>query len=181
MKSSFLTDVSIVLIACFIAFGLGELSLKLMGFHRYQTWLELTDRGNFKNRANFVATEETKVDSLIRYSFDEFGNRFSFEQSPKKNAKKVAVFGDSFAFGLYLPDSQTLTYKLNELTNNTIQFINSGVGGTGTAGHLLLIQSYLQTQKADQILLLINYDDVDRCLAKNLFVLENDTLIESKR
>lgn len=181
MKSSLKLNLSIVLIAIFVGLGLGELSLKLLGYHRYQTWLEITERGYFKNRAHFVATEESFTDSLFQYTFDSFGNRISPEQTLKKNANQIAIFGDSFAFGLYLPDSQTLAYKLNKQTNSETQFINAGVGGSGTADHVLLIQSYFKTQKATQILLLINYDDVDRCLDKNLFVLDNDTFKESKR
>ena len=177
----FKSNLFIVLVVSIGTLICAEFALRAFGFERFQTWLELTERGTFQNRPNFTAWGQTIDGEDVFYQFDEFGNRKSNEIHTNDSTQKVAVFGDSFAFGLYLPDSITITEKLQRRVSKNIQFINAGVGGSGTADHLLYLQSLINKTSVDEIILLLNYDDVDRMISKNLYVLRNDSLIESKR
>ena len=40
---------------------------------------------------------------------------------------------------------------------------------------------FLKKQKPDEVILLLNFDDIDRMVIKNLFVLHDDSLFATKR
>lgn len=163
-----------------VSFLFAELILKQLGINRYQTWLEMDEKGYIKNRANFKAFGYT-FDGPTYYTFDEYRNRVTSFSEKSLDATQVLLLGDSFQFGLYLEDSVTITHRLNEYSSSGIRFENGGVGGSGTADHLWHLRNALEVNTPDIVLLMTNYDDVDRSIFKNLFVLKNGQLYESQR
>jgi len=159
---------------------LGEYALKLKGVKRFQTWLEMNEKGFVENRSNFKALGFT-TDSTIIYSIDKYGLRETESVITHDSSTKILVLGDSFAFGLYLKDEDTILHQLNKETNSSILFYNGGVGGSGSADQLWNFRKYSSEIKFDEVIILMNYDDVDRTINQNLFVLENGKLIESQR
>jgi hypothetical protein len=166
----------IITITTLLSLFMAESLLSLMNIKRYQTWLEMDERGFIKNRTSFDAFGYT-FQGPTYYHFDENGSRVTAIKPKYDSSKKVLMLGDSFQFGLYLEDSLTITHKLNEKTSEKIHFINGGVGGSGTADHVWHLRTYLSKTKFNNVILLLNYDDIDRAIGKNLFVLKNNSLI----
>ena len=172
--------VVLLVISILLPIIIAEIVLEFYGIKRYQTWLEMDERGFMKNRSDFKAFGYT-FEGPTNYQFDENGNRITQINPKSDSALRVFMMGDSFLFGLYLEDSLTITHKLNHITPSTIEFINGGVGGSGTGDHLWHLKIFLEKEKLDKVILLLNYDDIDRMIGKNLFILKNDLLIESQR
>lgn len=170
-----------VIIMIIVSILVLEFAAYLLGVQRYQTWLEMDKKGYIKNQTNTKAWGQT-FDEPIYYSFDDVGARITSADSIKKNAsRKVLILGDSFAFGLYLHDSLTITHQLNELSGDSLHFINGGVGGSGTADHYWHLNYHFKNRTFSDVILLMNTDDVDRMIGKNLFVWKKDSLIQSQR
>lgn len=158
-----------------------EIAAKWMGVQRYQTWLEMDEKGFIKNQKSLTAWGQT-FDGPIFYSFDDTGARITSADSSKlDSARNVLLLGDSFAFGLYLHDSLTITHRLNRLSSDSLHFINGGVGGSGTADQYWHLKYHLKNRTFSDVILLMNTDDVDRMIGKNLFIWMKDTLIQSQR
>lgn len=156
--------------------AIGDQVLGLFGFERFQTWLELHPRGFMMNQAGGTGWQEFQGRE-IEYSFNADRTRVS----GKEASKTVLLLGDSFAFGLYLTDRETIAWKMNQILPSDWAVKNAAVGGTGTADHAALLETFGPEWNPDIVLLLLNSDDVDRTLAKNLFVLEHETLLPSQR
>jgi hypothetical protein len=65
--------------------------------------------------------------------------------------------------------------------NSVPYFINAAVGGTGLADHLANLQVYGDGFSPSAVLVVLSIDDLARAVAKNLFVVDGDGLVESKR
>jgi len=172
--------VVLLVISILLPIIIAEIVLEFYGIKRYQTWLEMDERGFMKNRSDFKAFGYT-FEGPTNYQFDENGNRITQINPKSDSALRVFMMGDSFLFGLYLEDSLTITHKLNMKTPSSIKFINGGVGGSGTAEHFWHLKSFLKKQKPDEAIILFNFDDIDRMVIKNLFVLKEDSLFVTKR
>jgi hypothetical protein len=164
-------------------FFLGELSLRLIDtVNPKSTWLQMDERGFMKNipdRNNL----HTLGDIQVRYHFSSLGTRGKEPDSADTN---IFVFGDSFTFGLFLPEEHTFINRLNDKSDSNITFINAGVGGTGLADWVAQLEVNLQdgnfAEMVDGVMIVANYDDFARALSKNLYVISEDsTLVASKR
>ncbi|TNE71354.1 SGNH/GDSL hydrolase family protein [bacterium] len=177
----FIINILIITVSLMLGLALGEVAAGLMGVIRYETWLEMSSKGYMQNQRNVRAWGQTFSEPIF-YSFDEKRNRITSADSGKsKSAKNVLLLGDSFTFGLYLHDSLTIVHQLNSMSADSIHFINGGVGGTGTADHYYHLEQKLTDLPINDVVLLLNTDDVDRMIAKNLFLLKDSVLIESQR
>lgn len=157
-----------------------EYLLEWKGVRKYQTWLEMNAKGFMENRASFEASAYTFEQPTI-YTLDKYGFRKTDVLNPSDSSRKILILGDSYIFGLYLKDEETITHQLNHTTNSSIQFYNGGVGGAGTGDQLWNFRKYARSIKFDEVIIMMNYDDVDRIVFKNLFVIRNEELIESQR
>jgi|GEM_PF-2220765 len=147
------------------------------------TWLEMHERGFMMNRAS--------VDAL--YTLDDRSVRKSISQlrtrglAPNSDDLNIFVMGDSFTFGLLLEEQDTFVELLNrrvelEAPDSGVRFINAGVGGTGLADWVAQLHEFQDDWPMDGILIIHNYDDFMRMLAKNLYVAQPDsTLLHSMR
>ncbi len=146
------------------------------------TWLEMHERGFMMNRSDMSALH-THDDIRVRYQLSPQRTRGS---EVDENRTNIWVFGDSFTFGLLLQESDTYLHHLNrfasrEHPDSDVHFVNAGVGGTGLADWVAFLETYGHTYPIDGILFLHNYDDFERMIAKNLYILDNSELRTSKR
>jgi hypothetical protein len=154
-------------------------SVKWAGIERFQTWLELHPRGFMMNQSGGIAWQEFQGRE-ITYTFYQDRLRRSFEPD---SGPRVLLLGDSFCFGLYINDNETIASQLNNdsrLQSGNV-FLNGGVGGTGTADHIALLEHFAGIWKPDMVVVLLNSDDIDRAIAKNLWVVVSDSLVPSIR
>lgn len=161
----------------------GELTLRLIdAVNPKSTWLQMDERGFMKNipdRSNLHTLDDIRV----RYEFSSMGTR---GEEPDSADTNIFVYGDSFTFGLFLPEKHTFINHLNEQSDSGLTFINAGVGGTGLADWVAQLEEYLKeenyAQTVDGVMIVANYDDFARSLSKNLYVISEDsTLRASKR
>lgn len=135
-------------------------------FDRMQTWIELHDRGFVMNRAGGTAIHELDGNA-VTYTFDE--HRFRMGSSPKTENRQLTtvLLGDSYAFGLHLPDSSTLAHRMG--------WRNFAVGGAGTADYLAQMQTFVADWQADTVVVLVSIDDATRTLSKDLNRLDGES------
>lgn len=136
-------------------------------FDRMQTWIDMHDRGFVMNRAGGTAMHELDGNA-VTYTFDE--HRFRVESPPTTENRQptTVIMGDSYAFGLHLPDSSTLAYRMG--------WRNFAVGGAGPADYLAQMREFLPTwQNVDTVIVLLSIDDATRTLSKDLFRLDGES------
>jgi len=143
-------------------------------FDRMQTWIEMSDRGYVMNRAGGTAIHELDGQA-VTYSFDEHRFRIeSLASSVERQAFTVhrqpstVLLGDSYAFGLHLPDTVTLAHRMG--------WRNFAVGGAGPADYLAQMRDFLPTWTGvDTVVVLLSIDDATRTLGRDLFRLDGES------
>lgn len=150
-------------------------------FDRMQTWIEMADRGYVMNRAGGSAIHELDGEA-VNYTFD--ADRFRISDGDARDGQRAGtpgedgpaqrptpttiLMGDSYAFGLYLPDSATLA--------NRMGWRNFAVGGAGPADYLAQLRDFLpRWENVDTVLVLLSIDDATRTLGKDLFRLDGES------
>lgn len=179
----------ITLIVSFSIFStllFGELVVRLfMPQQKMVTWLEMHPSGFMMNQPGGDAYHEHHGRE-ITYRFNNHRLRGG---DPDSEAYTILTMGDSFTFGLLLHEADTYTYLLNTILNQNqdepVQVLNGGIGGSGTADHLLWLEKYGDRLNPDMVMIFLNTDDIDRSVSKNLFLYpdfpQTDTLIRSQR
>ncbi len=146
------------------------------------TWLEMHDEGFMMNQISGVSFQEHDK-RIASYAFSEQRLRESEVNSDTEHT--ILAIGDSFTFGLLLNEEDTYIHHLNNKFlasgNDSVFILNGGVGGAGLADWPLWLETFGEEIKPDKILYFLNVHDLDRALSKNLFVLKNDSLVQSKR
>lgn len=134
-------------------------------FDRMQTWIEMADRGYVMNRAGGTAIHELDGNA-VTYSFD--ADRFRIPDGADAIRPYTVLLGDSYAFGLHLPDSSTLAHRMG--------WRNFAVGGAGPADYLAQMREFLPTWTGvDTVVVLLSIDDATRTLGKDLFRLDGES------
>lgn len=174
----------VIIFSIILAFLAAEIFLRVTNKSPVKsTWLEMHNRGFMMNRASIDALY-TLDDRSVRKSISEMRTRGS---APDTNDLNIFVMGDSFTFGLLLEEQDTFVELLNERVESEapdsgVRFINAGVGGTGLADWVAQLDEFRDVWPMDGILIVHNYDDFLRMLAKNLYVAQPDsTLLHSMR
>ncbi|MCH8567669.1 MAG: hypothetical protein LAT67_05370 [Balneolales bacterium] len=140
------------------------------------TWLQMHDRGFMQNMPS-VSRLHTLRDIRVRYSISSARTRGS---EPLETDHNTFVFGDSFTFGLLLQEEDTFLHHLNSMQSKTT-YVNAGIGGTGLADWVVMLETYGSEWPVDAILIIHNYDDFVRMFSKNLYVLQDGEMIPSVR
>lgn len=139
---------STITIAFFTALTIGLVEFYLQWQKNSATSSERMDEGlllhdkllGWKLRPHWNGNHLHK-DFNVRYSINSEG--FRSATKPLTTSNTVAVFGDSFTFGIGVNQTETFVSLLNqevERTNNPIQFVNYGVPGYSTDQEYLLLQ-----------------------------------------
>lgn len=135
-------------------------------FDRMQTWVDMHDRGFVMNRSGGTAMHELDGEA-VTYTFDADRFRISPQASGIPHPASSILLGDSYAFGLHLPDSSTLAHRMG--------WRNFAVGGAGPADYLAQMETYLPSWDADTVIVMLSIDDATRTLAKDLYRLNGES------
>lgn len=160
-----------------------EIGLRVTGISTPRsTWLEMHERGYMMNQKGGDA-KDSFGNMRFRYNFSDYRTR---GEAPGSENNNIFVFGDSFVFGLYLNKEETFIHKLNDTfeqnyPQSNIRFINAGVGGTGLADWIARLETEGNDLPIDGILIVLNYHDFFRSMARNLYIYDSGVLIPSQR
>lgn len=92
-----------------------------------------------------------------------FRSRYNFAAADKRSPKqRVVLLGDSFLFGVYLDEAQTITARLEESLGDTHQFYNLAMPGWGVDQMYLAYLKYQEALSPDVVVLLYIDEDVER-------------------
>jgi lysophospholipase L1-like esterase len=106
--------------------------------------------------SNPLLVHEFDVDDPLINALGARGPEIAREKPP--HARRIAVLGDSVAFGLGVPTEQTFSTQLEKLINSengseAVQVLNFGVNGYGTAEELELYKTRVAALEPDILIL----------------------------
>ena len=144
-------------------------------------WFELDPGGYMVNRSH-GSTQHQIGDRRVQYHFEPPHLR----HTPGGSGKRILVLGDSFTFGAYLRDDDTVVSGLQRQADKqfgvgAFEFLNGGTGGWGTAQYLAFLEDYGDELNPDLVLVLINTDDIGRTLKADLFRINSATGTATRR
>ncbi len=84
----------------------------------------------------------------------------ALDATPKK--KRVMLLGDSFIFGVYLQENETLQAALAEKLGSSYQFCNMGIPGWGIDQMYMAYKKYRDLIQPDVVILLYIDDNINR-------------------
>lgn len=129
----------------------------------------------------------------VRYRVNRQGFRHDadFDALPRKTSerRRAAVLGDSFTFGVHLPEHETLPAFLGDRLGPGWEMINLAVPGYGIDQMVLAYEKYRAALRADVVLLVFIDEDIERVfeafrhsegLAKPSFDLVGERLVERR-
>jgi len=98
----------------------------------------------------------------VVYKINEQGFRMSFDlkDTIPKDKKKVLLLGDSFMFGIYLQESETVTANLQKAKGDDYVFYTIAVPAWGLDQMYLAYKKYVDFIQPDQVVLAFIDDDL---------------------
>ncbi len=177
-KNKILKNTLLLCVSILITLLLAELLVRvLIPQDKKVIWLEMHPDGFMMNQRGGTAFQEFK-NRKTEYRFTRNRTRGTDIDSADT---RILTIGDSFTFGLYLNEEDTYV-SLLDAELDSISVINGGIGGSGLADWPGWLDHYGGEIAPDYLIIFLNYDDVERALSKNLYVLsDNSTLIKSQR
>lgn len=145
-----------------------------------------------KNGVNLYFSNPSLNDHEIIYKINKYGFRdiINFEtQNLITTKKKVMFLGDSFIFGVYLKEEETIISRLEKNNGGHFSFYNFGIPGYGIDQMYLTFKLFRKIIKPDIIILFYIDNDIPRVseayrkiegMNKPSFEIRNDTLILRK-
>ncbi len=102
----------------------------------------------------------------IHYQINQegFRNAFNFADSNSMHKKRILLLGDSFMFGIYLEEEETITARLQKAKGADYQFYNIAVPAWGLDQMYLAYREYVSQIQPDQVILAFVDDDLMRSL-----------------
>lgn len=121
-------------------------------FHEAVSYDEFTTRSL---RPNAVFYHES-LDGRREFRTNSFGFRMDREplQNKEDSVIRVLVLGDSHAQGMDVNQNETFSERLNDRScaERKIEVINTGISGSGTSEHLILLHVMLGRLKPDIVI-----------------------------
>lgn len=149
----------LLLVALAAALGLAEAGLRVAGFRHASLYRHDPHRGWALRPGLAVQVSTEAGPSLVRTSSAGLRDR---EHAPDKPAGtvRIAILGDSFAEALQVPVERTFWSVLERelgrcpgYAGRTVETMNFGVGGYGTAQALLTLRHEARRYRPDLVLL----------------------------
>jgi len=100
----------------------------------------------------------------LEYQVNQQGFRHpqDFALKGDEDPRRAVALGDSFIFGIHLPEGETFPRILNRLLGSEWDVINMGVPGYGIDQMVLSYEKYADVLRADAVLLIFIAEDIDR-------------------
>jgi hypothetical protein len=186
-----LQNIALMIFALAFAFAIGEIAVRLLYknqtvlFPRYQTdyqYGRYTIRGNRPN-AEFW---HTSIDGSWQFVINSQGFRNTKEFTYQKSANifRVISLGDSETQGHEVRQDLTFSAALERFLNqhkSSVEVINTGVSGFGTAEELVLLENEGFKYNPDVVVLGFYANDFDDNVRSGLFGLDSQNhLLEKK-
>ncbi len=150
-------------------------------------WLQPnTDLGWVCQQKTYLQFPTPPVQGIAYHINKEgFRNKFDFDTPTLKDKKRLLLLGDSFMFGIYLPEEQTIASRLQCALGEDYLVYNISVPAWGLDQVYLAYQKYVDLIKPDQVMLAFLDDDLMRsleilfhgCGIKPCLKLENHQLV----
>jgi hypothetical protein len=117
-----------------------------------------------------------------------FRNAFDFNDSLPEHKKRILLIGDSFMFGIYLPEQKTISSQLQFAKGEDYLFFNLAVPAWGLDQMYLAYYQYVDLIKPDQVILAFIDEDLIRsleilfhgCGRKPCLKIENNRLVNNE-
>ncbi|MCP4328066.1 MAG: hypothetical protein GY791_06480 [Alphaproteobacteria bacterium] len=180
MRRFFINSI-LIMVSLAIALGLVEIAVRLFSPEairpRFTVDLGHGIRGNEPNLevTYFVPGQYEAV-----YHTNSVGmrGRRDYETTKPADVCRVAVVGDSFAFGEGVADGEVVTAVLEETLNRTangtvFEVLNFGIPGIGTAEELVLYQNHVRSYRPDLVAVLYFNNDTGNSLVSGLYELDD--------
>lgn len=174
----FLANMLLVAASLLVALGLGEIAVRIAAPQKLSgSWYVVGPLGSYMNRAG-GGSQEVMPDRTVRYEFNSYHQRGRLE--PSGPALKVLALGDSFTFGIGLDIGETYVQRLQDRFDSaygagTVQLLNAGVGGTGTADQLAYVEAYGEQIAAAAVVVFVSFGDFGRSLDRAIFEVPADS------
>jgi hypothetical protein len=92
-----------------------------------------------------------------------FRSAVDYDSLPSKgDATRVMILGDSFVFGIYLDQPDTLSARLEEYLGNGSEVYNVGIPGWGVDQMFLAYEKFVEAIDPDVVVLVYINDDIRR-------------------
>ena len=91
-----------------------------------------------------------------------FRNTRDFMSQQDGGSRRAVVLGDSFTFGVQLPETHTFPRMLNEFLGARWDVVNMGVPGYGIDQMVLAYDKYRDVLRPDVVVLVFIADDIER-------------------
>lgn len=125
----------------------------------------------------------------VLYQINEEGFRMPFDlkDTVPKEQKKILLLGDSFMFGIYLNEAETITAQLQKTKGSEYTFYTIAIPAWGMDQMYLAYQKYVDLIQPDQVVLAFIDDDLMRsleilfhgCGRKPCLKIEDNQLVEN--
>ena len=131
-----------------------EVGSPLYSFHESDSYVGWRGRPNVRLRYH-----RPEFDTLVQLDAD--GWREPDPPRPADAARRTLVLGDSFTWGWGVSQGETFTDRLQARLAPTVEIVNRGVIGFGTAQEYLVLERELAAASYDTVVLTFFINDLD--------------------
>jgi lysophospholipase L1-like esterase len=184
-----LINVSLLIFSTLIAFALSEIALRIMGFHpmyvsperdRFWKYDSLLGWAHEPGQEGIFETPQFRTSVSIN---DKGLRDRPHSYARQKDAQRILVLGDSFAWGYGVEESERFSQFLEKSMD--VEVINAGVSGYSTDQELLWYRNEGIKYETDLVILVLTGNDVgdneqelvSTIYYKPRFVLEGSQLV----
>ncbi|MGI9341395.1 MAG: SGNH/GDSL hydrolase family protein [Gammaproteobacteria bacterium] len=157
-------EIVLLLLSFIMAIAAAEFVVRMFDVTPYQTRLEryqFDETLGWRTRREYSTyISRRRYAHHLYYDNDGFpSDESGVNASASRDMPSIALIGDSFVEGYYLPHEQTLAYLLGRSTNR--QILNLGVSGYSPGQYLLSARRHLKEfSVSDVVVFLFAYNDL---------------------
>jgi len=177
---SVLINATLIALSISLAFILGEWLVRILAPQQLSIPLGATVNGIISQRPNIHGRYAVPgvFDTTVTINSQRLRSETEYGFEPPAGVTRIAVLGDSFAFGIGANNAETYPAHLEQLlaaSSGTPRFevINAGVGGTGTGEQVMHFDLWVKQFHPHIVILTAISNDVDDDLDRSLFVLSS--------